>query len=126
MPVEITISAIYWPLILLAPQLMLPPDLARAPDADVTAAAAGQPLVFLPLWMDLGLHAVPAAALIIGESEARGDVVHAGARPTSTSTLLLLKLLRLHPLPVACGAPVPAMLAGASPRPDGCMAVTWL
>jgi hypothetical protein len=65
MPVEITISAIYWPLILLAPQLMLPPDLARAPDADVTAAAAGQPLVFLPLWMDLGLHAVPAAALII-------------------------------------------------------------
>ncbi|CAK9781916.1 hypothetical protein CC85DRAFT_265427 [Cutaneotrichosporon oleaginosum] len=65
MPVEITISAIYWPLIILAPQLMLPPDLAAAPDADITAASADAPLVFLPLWMDLGLHAVPAVSLII-------------------------------------------------------------
>ncbi|GMK55969.1 hypothetical protein CspeluHIS016_0210250 [Cutaneotrichosporon spelunceum] len=65
MPVEITISAIYWPLILLAPQLMIPPDLQAAPDADIKAASADAPLVFLPMWMDLGLHAVPAAALII-------------------------------------------------------------
>ncbi|BEJ15580.1 hypothetical protein CspHIS471_0501850 [Cutaneotrichosporon sp. HIS471] len=65
MPVEITISAIYWPLILLAPQLMLPPDLAAAPEVDITGASADAPLVFLPLWMDLGLHAVPALALVI-------------------------------------------------------------
>lgn len=47
---------------------MLPPDLAQAPDADITKPSGEHPLVFLPLWMDLGLHAVPAVSLIIGES----------------------------------------------------------
>lgn len=55
---------------------MLPPDLAAAPDADIAGASADAPLVFLPLWMDLGLHAVPAVSLIVGESGAKG----AGAR----------------------------------------------
>lgn len=47
---------------------MLPPDLAAVPDADITKPSADHPLVFLPLWMDLGLHAVPAVSLIVGES----------------------------------------------------------
>ncbi|TXT13749.1 hypothetical protein VHUM_01116 [Vanrija humicola] len=61
LPVEITISAIYWPLIIFAPALMLPPKLDAAPGPDGTPPA----LFWIPLWMDLGLHAIPAASLII-------------------------------------------------------------
>ncbi|EJT46392.1 hypothetical protein A1Q1_05039 [Trichosporon asahii var. asahii CBS 2479] len=64
MPIELTISAIYWPLILFAPSLIVPP---ADPLADVTKIDAGAELFFIPLWMDLGLHLVPAVALLLGE-----------------------------------------------------------
>lgn len=37
------------------------------PLADVTKIDAGAELFFIPLWMDLGLHLVPALALLLGE-----------------------------------------------------------
>lgn len=52
-----------WPIILLAPALMVPPAPDFVPTPGTTQVA---PLVFLPLWMDLGLHALPAISLIIG------------------------------------------------------------
>ncbi|KAL1411217.1 hypothetical protein Q8F55_002168 [Vanrija albida] len=82
LPVEITISAIYWPLILAAPSLMLPPKL----DAEPAVDGAPPALFWIPLWMDLGLHAVPAVSLIIDffflEKKYRP--------PTSTRTATLL------------------------------------
>lgn len=54
-----------WPLILFAPSLIVPP---ADPLADMTKIDAGAELFFIPLWMDLGLHLVPAVALLLGES----------------------------------------------------------
>ncbi|KAK4687737.1 hypothetical protein P7C73_g2395, partial [Tremellales sp. Uapishka_1] len=56
LPVEITISAIYWPIIIFAPSLMLP---------STEPSAESDGLFRIPLWMDLSMHAVPAIALVI-------------------------------------------------------------
>lgn len=55
MPLEATISSIYWPLIILFPHLLLP-------TSESSAAAA---LITLPLKVDLALHAVPGIALTL-------------------------------------------------------------
>ncbi|WWC85336.1 uncharacterized protein L201_000199 [Kwoniella dendrophila CBS 6074] len=65
LPVEIVISTIYWAIILAAPHLMLPPnpDLTSSPEP--SSSNAEEPLFRIPLLMDLSMHALPAAALII-------------------------------------------------------------
>ncbi|WVR05049.1 hypothetical protein IAU60_002061 [Kwoniella sp. DSM 27419] len=66
LPVEIVISSIYWSIILIAPQLMLPPrpDLQSAPEP-ASAEAVGDGLFRIPLWMDMSMHLLPAVALIL-------------------------------------------------------------
>ncbi|KAL7422239.1 hypothetical protein Q5752_002885 [Cryptotrichosporon argae] len=68
LPVEITISSIYWPLVLFAPALMFPPAPEHATTPEPSAVAAGDApadLLFrIPLWMDLSMHALPALALV--------------------------------------------------------------
>ncbi|ORY25722.1 FAR-17a/AIG1-like protein [Naematelia encephala] len=65
LPVELVISSIYWPLVLLAPHLMFPPnpDLVSSPEPSSIPQAD---LLFrIPLWMDLSMHALPAAVLLL-------------------------------------------------------------
>ncbi|KAL7409267.1 FAR-17a/AIG1-like protein [Mrakia frigida] len=61
LPVETVITSIYWSLILLAPQLILPP--ATPVEGEVQPE---EPNLFrIPLSMDLALHAVPAVILLL-------------------------------------------------------------
>ncbi|KAJ4480649.1 FAR-17a/AIG1-like protein [Lentinula edodes] len=61
MPLSITISSIYWPLLLLATQLIL----QNGSGEPSSSPHAPQPLLRIPLPMDLSLHAVPALTLLI-------------------------------------------------------------
>ncbi|OCF38345.1 hypothetical protein I317_07889 [Kwoniella heveanensis CBS 569] len=65
LPVELVISSIYWSIILLAPELMLPPapDMASSPEPSSSGFEDG--LFRIPLWMDMSMHLAPAVALII-------------------------------------------------------------
>ncbi|GAW06622.1 conserved fungal protein [Lentinula edodes] len=60
MPLSITISSIYWPLLLLATQLIL----QNGSGEPSSSPHAPQPLLRIPLPMDLSLHAVPALTLL--------------------------------------------------------------
>ncbi|KJA27534.1 hypothetical protein HYPSUDRAFT_35449 [Hypholoma sublateritium FD-334 SS-4] len=61
LPVSVVISLIYWSLLLLFPSLIIP-----AMGADATGSSSAAPLLFyLPLHVDLSLHAVPAISLIL-------------------------------------------------------------
>ncbi|KAJ3913507.1 FAR-17a/AIG1-like protein [Lentinula edodes] len=60
MPLSITISSIYWPLLLLATQLIL----QNGSSEPSSSPHAPQPLLRIPLPMDLSLHAVPALTLL--------------------------------------------------------------
>ncbi|KAK7467042.1 hypothetical protein VKT23_004104 [Stygiomarasmius scandens] len=60
LPVEVVISSIYWPLLLVATQLILQPD-NSAPSSSPDV----QPkFMRIPLSVDLALHAVPALSLL--------------------------------------------------------------
>ncbi|KAJ3881012.1 FAR-17a/AIG1-like protein [Lentinula edodes] len=61
MPLSITISSIYWPLLLLATQLIL----QNGSGEPSSSPHAPQPLLRIPLPMDLSLHAVPALTLLV-------------------------------------------------------------
>lgn len=61
MKVSVVISLIYWSLLLLFPSLIIP-----TVGADTAgSSSAGTPLFYLPLHVDLSLHAVPATSLIL-------------------------------------------------------------
>ncbi|WVW83274.1 hypothetical protein I302_105293 [Kwoniella bestiolae CBS 10118] len=65
LPVELVISSIYWGIILLKPELMLPPNPVLASSSEPSSSGAEDPLFRIPLLMDLSMHALPAVALII-------------------------------------------------------------
>lgn len=96
MPVELVISSIYvshlkefslppsmaaivlrtdpqWPIVIFTPHLMLPP----LPQSTSTSTSTGtepssEPsasLFYIPLWMDLSMHALPAFVLLFGKSK---------------------------------------------------------
>ncbi|KAJ4000110.1 FAR-17a/AIG1-like protein [Lentinula boryana] len=58
MPLSIVISSIYWPLLLLATQLILQSD------GEPSSSSEASQLVRIPLHLDLALHAVPAITLL--------------------------------------------------------------
>ncbi|KAJ3782263.1 FAR-17a/AIG1-like protein [Lentinula aff. detonsa] len=58
MPLSIVISSIYWPLLLLATQLILQND------GEPSSSSEASQLVRIPLHLDLALHAVPAITLL--------------------------------------------------------------
>ena len=61
MKVAVVVSLIYWSLLLLFPSLIIP-----AMGADAAGSSSAAPLLFyLPLHVDLSLHAVPAISLIL-------------------------------------------------------------
>jgi len=57
MPVAAAVSAIYWPLVLFSPKLILQVD----PSSPPTAPA----LTYLPLGVDVSLHAIPIVTLLV-------------------------------------------------------------
>ncbi|KAF5365768.1 hypothetical protein D9758_003256 [Tetrapyrgos nigripes] len=57
--VEVVIASIYWPLLLIAAQLLLQPD-----DTVPTSSTESPKFARIPLSMDLSLHAVPALFLL--------------------------------------------------------------
>ncbi|THU92181.1 hypothetical protein K435DRAFT_967786 [Dendrothele bispora CBS 962.96] len=59
MPLEVVISSIYWPLLLVATHLILQP-------ANTTPSSSSElpKLIRIPLTVDLALHAVPALSLL--------------------------------------------------------------
>lgn len=61
------VSAIYWPLILFAPSLILPPAEQSTPGSvEPSSAEAAKPaLAFVPMGLDLALHAAPAISLLV-------------------------------------------------------------
>ncbi|KAJ3850950.1 FAR-17a/AIG1-like protein [Lentinula lateritia] len=63
MPLSITISSIYWPLLLLATPLIL--QNGSGEPSSASSPHATQPLLRIPLPMDLSLHAVPALTLLV-------------------------------------------------------------
>ncbi|KIY49446.1 hypothetical protein FISHEDRAFT_65426 [Fistulina hepatica ATCC 64428] len=67
MPVSIVISSIYWTLIFAAPSLMLQSSGIPAGSTDFSSSPdeALMSLVWIPLPIDLALHAIPAIALAI-------------------------------------------------------------
>ena len=81
------ISLIYWPLVILYPQLILPQASASAHPAEISP-----PLVRLPLWVDLALHAMPSLSILadffLFESKYQWKDVHVGA-PITTATFAL-------------------------------------
>jgi hypothetical protein len=44
-------------------------------------------MFFIPLWMDLSMHAVPAAVLLLGESLDKSD----------NTTILIMPFSHVHP-----------------------------
>ncbi|KAH7107544.1 FAR-17a/AIG1-like protein [Auriculariales sp. MPI-PUGE-AT-0066] len=60
-PMSMVVFAIYWPLVLFAPSLMAPADMAVDEQGHPSPAALMFPL---PLGIDLGLHAVPVIILL--------------------------------------------------------------
>ncbi|KAJ9102343.1 hypothetical protein QFC21_002743 [Naganishia friedmannii] len=67
LPVELTISTIYWGLILLAPSLIVP-DMASF-NNDTTgppsSSSEAPQLLRIPTWIDVSIHGVPAIVLVI-------------------------------------------------------------
>ncbi|GLB35054.1 putative MFS general substrate transporter [Lyophyllum shimeji] len=59
MPLSVVISTIYWTLLLLFPTLILPPQPSGS-----TPTASADLLLYLPLEIDLALHATPALTLL--------------------------------------------------------------
>lgn len=52
------ISLIYWPLVILSPQLILLPASDSANPVEIP------PLIRIPLWIDLALHVTPALSIL--------------------------------------------------------------
>jgi len=83
LPVSMVVSLIYWPLMILFPQLILPPasDSANAPEIPS--------FVRIPLWIDLSLHATPALSILVDffffESKYRWKDVQVGAPITTVA-----------------------------------------
>ncbi|KAF9643042.1 hypothetical protein BDM02DRAFT_3104938 [Thelephora ganbajun] len=62
MPLEVTISSIYWTLIILFPHLIL---MDEPPTSEQTSSSASATLMRVPFKVDLALHAVPGIALVL-------------------------------------------------------------
>jgi hypothetical protein len=87
------ISLIYWPLMILFPQLILPPAAADVPQTPVSGRSATiPPLVRIPLSVDLALHATPALSILMDfflfESKYQRKDVQVGA-PITTAVFAL-------------------------------------
>ncbi|KAH8078245.1 FAR-17a/AIG1-like protein-domain-containing protein [Filobasidium floriforme] len=71
-PLAITISSIYWPLVLIAPYLILPQKSSIGSSSGIVGEPSSSPdtpeMFRLPLWIDLSLHALPTAVLFVGSS----------------------------------------------------------
>ncbi|WRT66975.1 uncharacterized protein IL334_003940 [Kwoniella shivajii] len=65
LPIELVISSIYWSIILLSPELMLPPNPALQNTQEPSASDNADPLFRIPLTMDLSMHLVPAVVLLL-------------------------------------------------------------
>ena len=80
------ISLVYWPLVILFPQLILPRAWDSANSAEIP------PLVRIPLWIDLALHATPALSILVDfflfESKYQWKDVQVGA-PIATAAYAL-------------------------------------
>jgi hypothetical protein len=79
------ISLIYWPLVILSPQLILPPASDSANTAEISPFR-------MPLWIDLALHATPALSILadffLFESKYQWKDVQVGA-PITTAAFAL-------------------------------------
>lgn len=76
-----------WPLVVFAPQLILPPKQGFTP-AQVAADPANS-LFHIPLWIDMGIHLLPAIALIIDFFKFEGKYVP----PASTRLAAILSMI---------------------------------
>ncbi|WVN85195.1 uncharacterized protein L203_100340 [Cryptococcus depauperatus CBS 7841] len=66
LPAELVISLIYWSIIIIAPELMLPPTSPSASQGEASSSSAQPDLFRIPLWMDLSMHLLPTVALLLG------------------------------------------------------------
>ncbi|KAF9483902.1 hypothetical protein BDN70DRAFT_873302 [Pholiota conissans] len=64
LPVSVVISLIYWSLLALFPSLIIPPMNSTEPSTP-SSSSTSPPLFYLPLTVDLSLHAVPAISLTL-------------------------------------------------------------
>nr|ODN99741.1 hypothetical protein L204_02174 [Cryptococcus depauperatus CBS 7855] len=65
LPAELVISLIYWSIIIIAPELMLPPTSPSASQGEASSSSAQPDLFRIPLWMDLSMHLLPTVALLL-------------------------------------------------------------
>lgn len=66
LPLALTISTIYWGLLLAAPSLILPPKVRSTTQPGEPSSSDDAPELFrIPLWIDISLHLVPAVVLAI-------------------------------------------------------------
>ncbi|KAJ9092621.1 hypothetical protein QFC19_008659 [Naganishia cerealis] len=67
LPVELTISTIYWGLIVFAPTLIVPDMASFSNDTSgpVTSSSEAPQLLRIPTWIDVSIHGVPAIVLVI-------------------------------------------------------------
>jgi FAR-17a/AIG1-like protein len=88
------ISLIYWPLVILYPQLILPQSSNSAHPAEVS------PLIRMPLWIDLALHATPSLSILadffLFESKYQWKDVQVGAPITTAAFALWYSLWVEH------------------------------